>query len=816
MNFLHPALAWSAVGAVALPIVIHLLFRRRRVPLDWAAMELLREAIRRTNRRLRLEQWIVLALRSLAVLAAGLALAVPFLGDGAVGPAQERTWMVVVDNGATSALRAGRGSELDRLRDEVRAMIEADRAQGDRYGIVTAAIPAQLVLGPTADVAEFERVLGRIEPAETPSDLPSAIDAATDAAGGSFAGAGSTDAERARAGRVLVASAFRRASLREGEVFGSAAPVGEPEAVEAADAVNAVSANGASQVEMIAVAPATDAPADVRIRRIETRAMPSGGTQVVRIELSREGAELDAATTRVRVAGEGWNAVAPREVRWEAGQPDAEVELQIAPSSSDAGDANARRQRLAVTVSLDDDALAVGNSAFAVIDLRREIEVAVVGRRGTLDGADIEKVPGSLWIARALAPGMGAGGGMRVREIDPASCDARALLGLDAVIVARPDLLSQQSMEALAAFVREGRLLVLVPAGESTSQTWASALLPRLGVSARIDPEVRTSDPVLRLRDEQPPSRLLASIVPELPALCAPVDAARSVRLADVAGDEVILAFEDGSPFVVAQVPQPPVAGLAEVVEAAEAAGVLNASGSNGGAAAAASTAASTSSSARRGLVVCIASSPELAWTNLPVKPLMVPLFQEVVRMGLEISRGGDSVLVGEPLRASEGLFRLERIDRTAAAIETGASGVSRDIVPVAGIWRSDADAMVAANVRTESIATTPSSSEAVRAAFAPLGGVRIARQSTEAAGVPTTQPHASGWSFALLVVALAALLLEGVLSRIFSHASMMRAGGRDGGIVAVGRVRRPGGARAQLREAAGSAQERVGAGGSA
>jgi hypothetical protein len=809
MNFLHPALAWSAVGAVALPIVIHLLFRRRRVPVDWAAMELLREAIRRTNRRLRVEQWIVLALRSLAVLAAGLALAVPFLGDGAVGSAQERTWIVVVDNGATSALRAGRGSELDRLRDEVRAMLEADRAQGDRYGIVTAAIPAQLVLGPTADVAEFERVLARIESAETPSDLSGAIDAATDVASGSFEGAGSLDADRARAGRVLVASAFRRASLREGEVFGSAASVGEPEAADI-DAVNAVSANGASRVEMIAVAPATDAPADVRIRRIETRAMPSGGTQVVRIELSREGAELDAATTRVRVAGEGWNAVAPREVRWEAGQPDAEVELQIAPASSEAGDVNARRQRLPVTISLDDDGLAVGNSAFAVIDLRREIEVAVVGRRGTLDGADIEKVPGSLWIARALAPGMGAGGGMRVREIDPASCDARALLGLDAVIVARPDLLSQQSMEALASFVRDGRLLVLVPAGESTSQTWASAFLPRLGVSARIDPEVRTSDPGLRLRDEQPPSRLLASIVPELPALCAPVESGRSVRLADVAGDEVILAFEDGTPFVVAQVPQPSVAETSDAPDA---------SGANGGAATAPASTASTTastSSARRGLVVCIASSPELGWTNLPVKPLMVPLFQEVVRMGLEISRGGDSVLVGEPLRASEGLFRLERIDRTAAAIETGASGVSRDIVPVAGIWRSDTDAMVAANVRTESIATTPSSSEAVRAAFARLGGVRIARQSTEAAGVTTTQPHASGWSFALLVVALAALLLEGVLSRIFSHASMMRAGGRDGGIVAVGRVRRPGGARAQLREAAGSAQERVGAGGSA
>ena len=56
MNFLHPGLAFAALASIALPIAIHLLFRRRRVPINWAAMELLREAIRRTNQRLRLEQ----------------------------------------------------------------------------------------------------------------------------------------------------------------------------------------------------------------------------------------------------------------------------------------------------------------------------------------------------------------------------------------------------------------------------------------------------------------------------------------------------------------------------------------------------------------------------------------------------------------------------------------------------------------------------------------------------------------------------------------------------------------------------------------
>ena len=68
MNFLHPGIALAAVGAIALPIIIHLLFRRRRIPVDWAAMELLREAVKRTSRRLRFEQWLVLALRALAVL----------------------------------------------------------------------------------------------------------------------------------------------------------------------------------------------------------------------------------------------------------------------------------------------------------------------------------------------------------------------------------------------------------------------------------------------------------------------------------------------------------------------------------------------------------------------------------------------------------------------------------------------------------------------------------------------------------------------------------------------------------------------------
>jgi hypothetical protein len=57
---------------MALPILIHLLTRRRFKRIRWAAMEFLIEAQRRNRRRLRMEEWILLALRCLAFALAGL------------------------------------------------------------------------------------------------------------------------------------------------------------------------------------------------------------------------------------------------------------------------------------------------------------------------------------------------------------------------------------------------------------------------------------------------------------------------------------------------------------------------------------------------------------------------------------------------------------------------------------------------------------------------------------------------------------------------------------------------------------------------
>ena len=54
MTFLNTGLLAAGLGAVAIPILIHLLMRRRRQPVRWAAMRVLVEAYRQHKRRLKL------------------------------------------------------------------------------------------------------------------------------------------------------------------------------------------------------------------------------------------------------------------------------------------------------------------------------------------------------------------------------------------------------------------------------------------------------------------------------------------------------------------------------------------------------------------------------------------------------------------------------------------------------------------------------------------------------------------------------------------------------------------------------------------
>src|SRR5512140_3747824 len=73
--FLAPWLFAAGAAATSIPIVIHLLNKRKFRIIIWAAMEWLLAAQRRNARRLKFHRWLLLAIRCLAILliAAGIA-----------------------------------------------------------------------------------------------------------------------------------------------------------------------------------------------------------------------------------------------------------------------------------------------------------------------------------------------------------------------------------------------------------------------------------------------------------------------------------------------------------------------------------------------------------------------------------------------------------------------------------------------------------------------------------------------------------------------------------------------------------------------
>jgi hypothetical protein len=139
----------AGLGAASIPIVIHLLNRRKFRETPWAAMQFLLAAIRKNYRRMRLEQWLLLAVRTLLVVLLVLALAKPYLESLGAIPvlAGQRTHRVLVLDGSLSMAYAP--AETDRF-DQAKALaaqLVKDARRGDAISVVLMADPPRIIIG---------------------------------------------------------------------------------------------------------------------------------------------------------------------------------------------------------------------------------------------------------------------------------------------------------------------------------------------------------------------------------------------------------------------------------------------------------------------------------------------------------------------------------------------------------------------------------------------------------------------------------------------------------------------------------------------
>ena len=147
MGFVQASLL-TALAAVILPILAHLLFRRRSRPVDLGTLRFLKVAVRQDTRRRRLKRWMLLALRLACVVLLVLLFARPYRAEFAGGG----------DTGLT-VLLIDRSASMARKRDGERLVDHAVRQLSE----VMVQVPARS----RVEAAWFDR---KVEPIGSPED----------------------------------------------------------------------------------------------------------------------------------------------------------------------------------------------------------------------------------------------------------------------------------------------------------------------------------------------------------------------------------------------------------------------------------------------------------------------------------------------------------------------------------------------------------------------------------------------------------------------------------------------------------------------
>lgn len=162
----------GGLAAASIPIILHFLNRRKFRERRWAAMRFLAAALRKNQRRIRLEHLILLAIRTLIIVLLVGAMARPFLERfGSVLPGQRTHRVLAIDGSLSMNYTTADQSRFDAAKALAQRLVKEAR-QGDSWSVVLLGAPPRVVVGsPSANRAEVAQEIAEIEPTDQTLDL---------------------------------------------------------------------------------------------------------------------------------------------------------------------------------------------------------------------------------------------------------------------------------------------------------------------------------------------------------------------------------------------------------------------------------------------------------------------------------------------------------------------------------------------------------------------------------------------------------------------------------------------------------------------
>jgi len=443
ISFQQPGFAVAAAALITVPWLIHILNRRRYRREPWAAMQFLVAADTRHRRRLRIEKWILLFLRTLLIAAIPLAAARPYVTSSVLADTSgvRRHRILLLDDSLSMQARHDESNTcFDLAVDQARRLVNTFDPD-EPVTLITLTEPDQPALIRCQNRRSIIDALSMLSATNQRDDPVAAINAARelldDTVGAALpAGAylisdlpRSTWSNRYNGGAWPVIDAAKRLGARATLTLIHCTP---------ADTANVA----LTQLEPVRTTFERGAPLRLMARIDNFSLQPVSG---IELEITSDGRIL-------------------RRLSVPAIKPGTRIELPVSVVPTQAGDvtleAHIRQPR--------PDALPVDDSRFAVTGWGRAVNVLIVEN---FDGAD-NAVGSGAYLAAALAP---------VRAIDPPTWINADRISPDQIstqvlddyrLVALCDVsrLEPAAWHRLTAYVRHGGAL-LVSAGEAMDRT---------------------------------------------------------------------------------------------------------------------------------------------------------------------------------------------------------------------------------------------------------------------------------------------------------------------------------------------------------
>jgi hypothetical protein len=181
MSFLNPIML-AGLAAISVPIIIHLLNRRRFQKVVWAAMRFIQASVEKNQKRMRIEDMILLALRCLLLALLALALARPaILSDASAVFGQSKvTGVIILDNSQSMGMSDGTATRFDKAKRAAEQTVDSLPAGSATAVLLASDVVQGSIPEPTFDLNLARKALREAPLTDRATDVFPALQKALD------------------------------------------------------------------------------------------------------------------------------------------------------------------------------------------------------------------------------------------------------------------------------------------------------------------------------------------------------------------------------------------------------------------------------------------------------------------------------------------------------------------------------------------------------------------------------------------------------------------------------------------------------------